>query len=196
MDADFSVELGADDDALEFPWTTEDESLRYYDLKRQPELLLEIREARDWPELGALLESVNVGKSAFVTAKCDVWSDGELSEAEEIYGASLKLASYVDVLFDEAHGERRFNFEEHERLARRVCELLSGAPEIPAAAEFTIRRCYFHDAGEPVAPGFYVTCYLFGYGDDEAEARQRWAIGLSLMQNALVQVSGEMRQGS
>src|SRR4051794_28730918 len=116
MDADYSVELGADDDALEFPWSAEDESLRYYDLKRRPELLLEIREARDWPELGALLESVNGAKSAFVTAKCDVWRDGEISQAEDIYGASIKFASYVDVLFDEVYGQRRFSFEEHEQL--------------------------------------------------------------------------------
>lgn len=192
MDADFSVELGADDDALEFPWSAEDESLRYYDLKGQPELLLEIREARDWPELGALLESVNGAMSAFVTAKCDVWSDSEINEAEEIYGASVKLASYVDVLFDEAHRERRFSFEEHERLARQLCELLSRAPEMPAAAEFAIRRCYFHDAGEPVRPGYYVTCYLFGYGNDEPEARQRLREGLSLVQNALRYVSVEL----
>jgi hypothetical protein len=193
MDADFSVELGADDDALEFPWSAEDQSLRYYDLKRHPELLLEIEEATNWPELGALLESVNGAKSAFVSAKCDVWGDSELSEAEEIYGASMKLACYVDVLFDDRQRERRFSFEQHEQLARRLCELLSRAPEIPAAAEFVIRRCYFHDVGEPVTPGFYVTCYLFGYGDDEADARQRWGIGLSLVRSALVRVSGELR---
>jgi hypothetical protein len=193
MDADFSVELGADDDALEFPWSAEDQSLRYYDLKRHPELLLEIEEATNWPELGALLESVNGAKSTFVTAKCDVWDDSELSEAEEIYGASMKLTCYVDVLFDDRQRERRFSFEQHEQLARRLCELLSRAPEIPAAAEFVIRRCYFHDVGEPVTPGFYVTCYLFGYGDDEADARQRWGIGLSLVRSALVRVSGELR---
>ena len=194
MDADFSVELGADDEALEFPWSAEDESLKYHDLKNQPDLLLYVNEARDWPELGELLTSLNSRLSAFVTAKCDVWGDGEISEAEEIYGATMKLASYVDVLFEDGLSERRFNFEGHERLVRRVCELLSRAPEIPAAAEFVIRRCYFHDAGEPVSPGFYMTCYLFGYGDDEAEARQRWAIGLSLVQNALVQLSGEFRK--
>jgi hypothetical protein len=194
MDADYSVELGADDDALEFPWSAQDESLRYYDLKRRPELLLEIREARDWPELGALLESVNGAKSAFVTAKCDVWRDGEISQAEEIYGASIKFASYVDVLFDEVYGQRRFSFEEHEQLVRRLCELLSQPPDVAAAAELIIRRCYFHDAGEPVRPGFYVTCYLFGYGDGEAAARQRWRMGLSHMQNALVQLSGELRK--
>src|SRR3954452_7717289 len=107
MDADFSVELGADDDALEFPWA-ENESLHYYDLKRQPELLLNISEARDWPELGELLSAVNGKLSAFLTAKCDVWSDGEISEAEEIYGATMKLSSYVDLLFEEAQGEKRF----------------------------------------------------------------------------------------
>jgi hypothetical protein len=192
MDADFSVELGADDDALEFPWSSEDPSVRYLDLKHQPELLLEINEASAWPELGELLASVNNSRSAFITAKCDVWTEGEISEAEEIYGASTKLSSYVDLLFDASLSERRFSFEEHEHLAARICELLSRAPEIPAAAEFIIRRCYYHDGSEPVRPGFYFTSYLFGYGDDPAEARQRWAIGLLLIQNALLQFSAEL----
>jgi hypothetical protein len=37
--------------------------------------------------------------------------------------------------------------------------------------------------------GFYITCYLFGYGDDEPQARQRWAIGLKLVENAIRQIS-------
>ena len=44
MEADFAVELGAEDETLELPWAAEG-GPRYFDLKRQPELLLEIDEA-------------------------------------------------------------------------------------------------------------------------------------------------------
>jgi len=37
--------------------------------------------------------------------------------------------------------------------------------------------------------GFYVTFYLFGYGEDEAQARESWAIGLKLVENAIRQMS-------
>ena len=43
MQADFSVELGAQDDAMVLPWSSPDGEIRYYDLKRQPDLLLEVR---------------------------------------------------------------------------------------------------------------------------------------------------------
>src|SRR5260370_19887885 len=36
VEADFAVELGADDETLELPWAAADGGLRYYDLKRQP----------------------------------------------------------------------------------------------------------------------------------------------------------------
>ena len=37
------------------------------------------------------------------------------------------------------------------------------------------------------AVGALITLYLFGYGDDEAQARQRWAIALKLAENAIRQ---------
>ncbi len=45
MDATVSVELGAEDAHLEIPWQAGD--LRYYDLKRHPELLLELPESHN-----------------------------------------------------------------------------------------------------------------------------------------------------
>jgi hypothetical protein len=62
--------------------------------------------------------------------------------------------------------------------------LLKQVPEIPAAAEFLIRRCYYPDE-KGIRDGFYITFYLFGYGDDESRSRERWAIGLKLVQNAI-----------
>jgi hypothetical protein len=199
LDVDFSVELGADDDVLEFPWASPDGTLRYYDLKHQPELLLYISEANEYQELGRYLAIVNSERSSFLTAKCDVWSDDQLTEAEEIYEAKTKLACYIDHLFaDGGDGaeDRRFSFERHERLAERLVELLNLVPPISATAEFIVRRCYYHLADEPVRPGYYLTFYVTGYGDDIIHARQRWGIALDLLQNAILQLSAEVRRNA
>jgi hypothetical protein len=186
VEVDFAVELGAQDEVLEFPWAASNGGPQYYDLKRHPELLLKVGEAQRIPELGEFLCAINSHASIFETAKCDAWSSTELNPEEEIFGATLKFGSYVDLVCSQE--QARFSFSEHELLAKRLTQLLQRVPEIPAAAEFLIRRCYYHEATE-VRGGFYITFYLFGYGDDEAQARQRWAIGLKLAENAIRQIS-------
>jgi hypothetical protein len=186
VEADFAVELGADDETLEMPWAAGEGGPRYCDLKRHPELLPEIEEARREPELGEFLRVINSTGGLLETAKCDVWSSTEISPEEEIFGATQKFGSYVDLLFSEERA--RFSFLEHEQFGRRLAELLKKAPEMAASAEFLIRRCYYHVGGE-TRDGFYITFYLFGYGDDEVQARQRWAIALKLVENAVRQVT-------
>ncbi|MGH9547532.1 MAG: hypothetical protein ACRD23_20165 [Terriglobales bacterium] len=185
MEADFAVELGADDETLELPWAAADGGPRYYDLKRQPELLLYIEEATRVPELGEFLAVVNSPTSHLETAKCDAWPSTEINPEEEIFGAAYKFGSYVDVLF--SREASRCSFAEHEQFAKRITQLLKRVPEIPAAAELLVRRCFYHTADE-TRDGFYITLYLFGYGDDEPQARQRWAIALKLVENAIRQV--------
>ena len=184
MEADFAVELGADDEVLELPWAAEN-GPRYYDLKRQPELLLHIEEAQRVPELGEFLGTINSPATILETAKCDVWSSTEMNPEEEVFGAACKFGSYIDLLFS---GHRRFLLPEHEQLAKRLVQLLQRVPEIPAAAEFLIRRCRYHKKNA-TQDGFYITFYLFGYGDDETQAQQRWTIGLKLVENAIRQLS-------
>jgi hypothetical protein len=186
VQADFAVELGADDETLEMPWAAAGGSPRYYDLKRHPEFLLDLEEAQRVPELGEFLSKVNSSMSQFETAKCDAWPSTEINPEEEVFGATHKFGSYVDLLFSDE--QKRFSFAENEHLARLLTQLLQRAPEIAAAAEFLIRRCYYHgqDASQD---GFYITFYLFGYGDDEIQSRQGWAIGLKLVQNAIRQLS-------
>jgi hypothetical protein len=188
MQADFSLELGAQDDALELPWLDPGGKLRYYDLKRQPELLLHVQEAFDNEELGQFLVSLNSANSLLETSKCDTWLSHELNEEEKIYGAACKYASYVDLVF--AGTEERYMLEAHEHFARALCSLLKRAPEIASAAEFIIRHGYFHAPQEQEAQqGFGITFYLSGYGDSEAEARARWNIGMKVVENALLQLS-------
>jgi len=185
MEADFGVELGAEDEALEFPWSDPEGRLRYYDLKRQPELLSQIEEAHRTPELGEFLAAINSPKSFLETAKCDAWTTPDISPEEEVFAAALKFGSYVDLLFREE--ERQFSFSDHEQLAERLTALLRRAPEIPAAAECLIRRCFYRHSGE-VRDGFYITLYLFGYGNDEEHARASWVVALKLVENALQQI--------
>jgi hypothetical protein len=188
VEADFAVELGADDETLELPWAADDGGPRYYDLKRQPELLPNIKEASKERELGEFLAAMNAPTSILETAKCDAWSSTEINPEEEIFGASVKFGSYVDLLFTQESS--RSSFEAHEQFARRVTQLLKRVPEIPAAAELLIRRGFYHVEVD-VLEGFYITFYLFGYGDEEPQARQRWAIGLKLVENAIRQASIE-----
>jgi hypothetical protein len=192
MHADFSVELGAEDDCLEIPWASPDGTLRHYDLRNRPELLLNIEETFGNEELGHFLASINSPSSIFETCKCDTWTADELSEEELIYGAECKFASYIDLVF--ARAEPRCSFEKHEELARTICTLLKRVPEISSAAEFMVRRCYFSPETKESQEGFGITFYLSGYGEDEDAARSHWNIGLRLVENALLQISAAHRK--
>ncbi|MBI3645847.1 MAG: hypothetical protein HY233_07780, partial [Acidobacteriales bacterium] len=186
MDADFSIELGREDPVLDFPWTDPDGKLAYFDLKRHPELLARVEEAKQFPELEDFLRAVNSAMSSVESAKCDAWFTEELRPEEEIFGASCKCASYADLVFSSIDHRQSFPF--HELFAKRLVELLRRTPETPSSAELSVRRCYFHSEAEP-GEGFYITMYVSGYGDDQARARQNWEIGLKLVGNAVLQLS-------
>ncbi len=191
MEADFSIELGREDPVLDFPWNDPSGKLAYVDLKRHPELMASIKEAERFTELQDFLRAVNSSRSMVQTAKCDVWATTELSPEEEIYDASHKFASYVDVVFcgtDPLLSSWRQSLSDHEQFARKLVELLRRAPEMLAAAEVCVRRCYFgEDCG--IREGFYFTLNVSGYGNDGASTRQNWEVGLKLMANAIVQLS-------
>ena len=188
MHIDFGIELGSDDEVLEMPWAAGDAGARYWDLKRHPEQLSKLVEANGFPELAEFLAGVNSASSIFESAKCDVWSSADMNPEEEIFGASLKFGSYVDLVF--ADEGSRFSFTQHEKFVKRITQLLRRVPEIPASSEFLVRRCYYHiqNLDQP-RQGFYLTHYLFGYGADERQARQQWAIGMKLVANGIRQIS-------
>lgn len=189
MQADYAVELGAEDPALEIPWHSHDGSIRYFNVKSSPDLVLNIPEAREHPELSAFLTRMNAPDFPLETAKCDAWFSTELAPEEEIFGTACKFVSYADLIF--SGDAPRFSLEKHEALARELCALLKRAPEMAASAEFIVRHCHFHhgDSEEDSRIGFCITAYVTGYGDTEEEANQRWAIALKLLQHALIQTA-------
>jgi hypothetical protein len=191
MDADFSIELAREDPVLDFPWTDPAGKFFYVDLKRRPELVALIAEAKQFPELEEFLRLVNSPPSIVETAKCDAWATAEQSAEEEVYEASHKFASYVDVVFSDLEARRPpldQSLAIHEHFARKLTEWLRRAPETSSAAEVCVRRCYFGVDGG-VQEGFYCTLYVSGYGDDNAGARQNWGVALNLMGEAIIQLS-------
>lgn len=206
MQADFSVELGADAPALEIPWDSKDPHVRYYDLKKHPELVQKIPEAAAYPELGTFLSRINAVEFPLATAKCDAWSSSEVAPEEEIFG-DRKFVSYVDLVF--VDDMEQCSFEKHEAFAKELCRLLSQAPEIAATVELVIRHCYYHprtassrESGnfelEPKPhheetrssiSGFCLTTYVTGFGDSDHDPLRRWAIALNLLQHAIVQLN-------
>jgi hypothetical protein len=96
----------------------------------------------------------------------------------------------VDLLF--VANQLQTSLEKNEALARDLYYLLQRAPEMAAATEFAVRRCYYHPEGSAESTdGFHITAYVTGYGDSQEEAMQRWAIALKLLQYALVQATAE-----
>jgi hypothetical protein len=186
MDADFSIDLGREDPVLDFPWTDPAGKLAYFDLKRHPELIAKVEEAERFPVLAQFLRTVNSARSVVESAKCDVWATTELSPEEDLFNAAHKFASYIDLVCSDL--EPRFSLPFHESFARRLIELLHLAPEISAAVEVCVRRCFFGDAGE-IREGFYFTMYVSGYGTEETAARQTWAIATKLVESAIIQLS-------
>lgn len=187
MQADFSVELGPGDPTLQLPWSSPDPDVQYYDLRAYPELLARIPEAAENEPLADFLAAVNSSPSLLQSAKCDAWSSWEMDAEDEVFAAACKYESYVD-LAPLADGPR-YSFAEIEDLGRKIARLLQRAPEIPASAEFVIRRCYYGAQPDSVREGFYFTFYLSGYGEDEPRAREQWSIALHLAGNALLQLA-------
>src|SRR6185312_15290922 len=147
MQADFSVELGADDHCLEMPWASPDGTMRYFDLRAQPELLLEISEAIDNRDLAEFLSVLNQTGSLVQTAKCDTWLTNELDAEDEIFGAPWKFGSYVDLFF--ADRNRQIALAEYELFANSLVTLLGKVPDFAASADFVLRRCYYHRPDYP-----------------------------------------------
>jgi hypothetical protein len=166
MDCEFTVELGPDDPTLAVPWHSPDGTVAFLDLKAHPELITQLEEVGQFPELGDFLIALNSDR--FATAKCDAWFDTLMDVDDEPYGAAMKCASYVDVFF--AGARKLASFADHEQEARAAVQRIRAAEDRHARAEIAIRRAFFEQGD-----GFYWTVYAFGYGDDQVSSLAAWS---------------------
>lgn len=183
MLAEWNVEIGGDAPVLEIPWRSEDGQIRYFDLKRQPELLLQLPEARASDELREFLRWLNSPESPWETAKCDLWCSQEMDQEEDIFGEPWKFGSYVDLFFVDP--KEMMSFSVHERWVQSLVQRLRISPEIAAAVELDVRRCFDRRKGTGIS-GFYITFVLHGYGRDGAQARKHWGEALKFVRQAII----------
>ena len=194
MDADWSVELGADDPALELPWSSPDGVQAYVDLSNDLQRLSEIPEAVQYPPMMSFLVGLNASRlqlSPWLSAKCDVWVDNEVGAATDFWPHTChwRVGSYVDIVRREE--SQRFAFDQHERWMTAATACLHRFPDGPYSCEFVLRRCYFHldaDSSEST-PGFFLTVYLNGYGFEKVHAEGAWKGGLDRVSHALLTVT-------
>lgn len=201
MEADYSVELGAEAPALELPWEDPEGRWNYVELRGQAgafepdwEQTLKrqidrIPETRQFPALRRFLLAANSPLSAWQTAKCSVWPD-VADAAENAYRAGFTHSCYIDLVLAGPGAELRGNFEAHERLAREMAHRLGGDESLEAVAEIVVRRCYFHpeENAEESDAGYCLTLFLVGYGATEARAADCLAAAIGLGAECLVQL--------
>jgi len=190
MDADWSVELGADDPALEFPWKSPDSTVGYVDLSQNMRGLERIPEAMLHHPLLSFLTGINGGMSGspWLSVKCDAWMDQEVNEYVAPYPMHWRMASYVDVIRRDV--SERFSFEQHQKWVKAGVKRLHRFPDGSYYCELIVRRCYYHldDNPQDSKAGFYITVYVFGYGDIEFNAQSSWKGGLDRVAHTLLSV--------
>jgi len=185
VDADWSVELGAEDPVVEVPWASPDGVLRFVDLRAHPEHIDGLEEAQRYPEMAEFLRAINRASSKLTSVKCDVWESTEIEAAEEIFGGSHKVGSYCDVVFREKALCKLFDAHESavQEWAHRSLEL---GLDRPVSIEWVVRRSIVHACGEELA-GFAITTYVFGYGPNAADARREWEQTLGLLADVMTE---------
>ena len=182
MLTEWSAECGADDPVLVVPWNSPDGSLRWVDLRADPDALDAISEADEYPALLASLRALNGTRSPVFTAKCDAWpmDDDELRALRadlmlEPEVAQAGFVSYIDLLWRE-----RGAFTSRHRMEGMLFRIERMAADLPhplAELECTLRPAVV-DLDDVVAEGFAVTVYVKAAGVDETEAVERWDAAL------------------
>ena len=189
MLSEWSTECSVDDPVLVVPWSNEDGSLHWVDLRAEmrddPEFddgLDEIHEADAHPALLGTLRTLNAARSPVFTAKCDVWSmdEDELSALRmdlmlDDGVAEAGITSYIDLLWR----ERRIFTSRHqaEQLLHRLDRLAGELPHSLAKLECILRPAVIELDGV-VQEGYAVSLYVKGCGVDASEAETRWGAAL------------------
>ena len=186
MDADWSVECGAEDPTIAVPWSHAEHGIAFVDLRLAPEKIEQLAEAQQHAALAEALRAWNQPAGPIFTAKCDLWSyPAALFDAEDDARFAFAQACYIDLLC--AAEEEFSSFAQAEARVRQWSRAACTLPVDPARCEWVLRRAWMQNAS-PVPPvadedaqwraGFATTLYVWGYGATEAEAAAVWAQAL------------------
>ena len=151
MEADWSVEIGADLPVIAVPWEG------FIDLRHAPSLASGLEEAATAPALARALVTLNAAISPVFTAKCDLWllTPDDIDPLE--FGASREqaqqgIACYIDVIARDAGVFA--SFAAHEAWVRAATAELHEVELPRARVEYVVRASRVDDF-----EGFAVTLY-------------------------------------
>lgn len=165
MEADWSVEIGAQEHCIDTSWAG------LVDLRSSTSVIDDLEEARH-PALRKALLTLNSSDSGLFTTKCDIWTLAKEEIDPDEFGAvretaNTGLACYIDIL--NGSSVRFESFSYHEALIRnltaylRQIELTNGRVDIVLRAAVDTER-----------QGYGLTVYSAGCGTDHAEAYAAW----------------------
>ena len=185
MLADWTAACGPDDPVLVVPWSDSQSGAHFVNLRAEPFDIAEIIEAEGYPAMRRALRSLNASTSAFLTAKCDVWTLYPEVAAEQLETLRLELdlsdedvafgvGSYIDLvprersLFASAHVATDLL----SRVARRAARLAH--PH--ASLELVLRPAVVEL--KAALEGYSATLYITGIAADPETAARRWEAAL------------------
>jgi hypothetical protein len=182
MEADWSVELLTDDPVIVVPWAAARDDSRkceFVDLRLGGNVVDEIEEARNVPELRTALLLLNSTVSPLWTTKCDTWESDIRMDPYEMDAApadtSFSFGSYIDLLAKDRILQA--SFDRQEQWVRAITETLRAVEARAARMELVLRRAQVDHAS-----GYGVSWFVAGCGATAQRARQAWseALGLAL----------------
>ena len=162
MEADWSVQVGADLPAIVVPWEG------FVDLRPNPLLAHDLTETAGTPMLTQSLIRLNQESSRVFTSKCDFWalSPDDIDPLE--FGALLKdakegIACYVDVI---ARNRTTFaSFEAHEAWVQIATNEMRKVRMPQCRTEFVVRPSTVDER-----EGYALTLYVMSCGATQEAA--------------------------
>ncbi len=185
MLADWTAACGPDDPILVVPWSDPETGAHFFNLRAEPFELADVPEAEAYPAMRRALRSLNASASAFLTAKCDVWTmypevageklealrlELDLSDEEVAFG----VGGYIDLVPRERslYASAHVATDRLSRLARRAARLTHDH----AALELVLRPAMV-DLKAPLE-GYSATLYVTAVAADPETAARRWEAAL------------------
>jgi hypothetical protein len=162
MEADWSVEIGADLPTIAVPWEG------FIDLRCDPSAAYKLPETKAVPALAQSLIRLNQESSPVFTSKCDFWQLSadeidplEFDAAQE--DTKTGIACYIDII---TRNQTLFtSFPLHEAWARTATDEMRKVPIRKARSELVIRPAIMHEN-----EGYALSLYVASCGHTEAAA--------------------------
>ena len=186
MEADWSVELTADDPVIAVPWEAPGESFRFVDLRENPQAIDEIEEARREPALHSALLAINSAGSPNLDGKVRHLDERTAGKQDRSMGDGCRpgRGGVWRRMLHRHPAARPASFAVQEQWVRVLTETLRGVELRCARIELVLRPAVVRGVA-----GFGVTCFVQGCGASTELAASRWAEALILALPALMQVA-------